>query len=166
MQETNLRVYFFILMQGSTAGPQRKKEWNICAWKSSCGSECLVIECTPRLRLESSKKNSMLCFLTGLSDATTRTRMKKNHIVVRILQKGGRLGRTLINSSEIDWSLTLLHGGREPMRAERGTFSFTLSHLVLQFPWQWCFCLVLAGWVFGFLFVFCFLAFREIYAFN
>ena len=125
-----------------------------------CGGGCLLTECTPRLPLGSPKKNLMLCFLTGLPGATTRIRMKKNHVVVlqskkskhggnnaksgwhtskdkmrrwsstsrafwrhflvrkqklsrkwmhlwSIVQKGGRLERALINSSDVDWSLTL-----------------------------------------------------------
>ena len=54
---------------------------SICGWRSSCGGVCLPTECTPRPPLQSPKKNSMLCFLTGLPGAATRIRMKKKLIV-------------------------------------------------------------------------------------
>ena len=54
---------------------------SICGWRSSCGGVCLLTECTLRPRLGSRKKNSMLCFLTGLPGAATRIRMKKKLIV-------------------------------------------------------------------------------------
>ena len=108
-----------------------------------------------------------------------------------IVQKGGRLEKALINSSDVDWSLTsetweykcwcrygwhlnnawragLLHAGREPMRG------FTLSHLVLRISLA----VVLlsgAGWLgvgvfvcvlFCFVLFCCFLASRETSAVN
>ena len=55
---------------------------SICGWRSSCGGECWLTECTPGLPLGSPKKNLKPCCLTGLPRKTTRIRMKKNHIGV------------------------------------------------------------------------------------
>ena len=67
----------------------------------------LVTECTPRLPLGSPKKNSMLCFLRGLPGATTRIRMKKNHIVVLQSKKSKHGG----NNAKIGW-----HTSKDKMR--------------------------------------------------
>ena len=72
---------------------------SICAWISSYGGGCLRTECTPRLPLGSPKKNLMLCFLTGLPSATTRIRMKKNHIVVLQSKKSKHGG----NNAKSGW---------------------------------------------------------------
>jgi len=49
--------------------------------------------------LGSPKKNLMLCFLTGLPSATTRIRMKKNHIVAPQSKKSKHGG----NNAKIGW---------------------------------------------------------------
>ena len=70
---------------------------------SSCGAGCLPIVCTPVPPRGSSKKNSMLCFLTGLPGVTARTRMKKNHFVVLQTKKskhGGSNVKTGWHTSE------------------------------------------------------------------
>ena len=54
---------------------------SICGWRSSCGGGCLLTVCTPKPLQGNPKKNSMLCFLTGPPGTTTRTFMKKKHIV-------------------------------------------------------------------------------------
>ena len=86
----------------------------------------------------------------------------------RIAQKGGRLDRARINSSDDVWSqrkrlawvsrcrywqgwhLTIglrgevLHGGREHLRGWEGRACFALFHWVCKFPWQICLARALA----------------------
>ena len=79
---------------------------SICGWRSSCGGRCLLTGCTLKPPRESPKKNSMLCCLTGRPGVTTRTRMKKKHIVVQQTKKskhGGSNVRTGWHTSK--------HGG-------------------------------------------------------
>ena len=72
---------------------------SICGWRSSCGGECWLTECTPGLPLGSPKKNLMPCCLTGLPRETTRIRMKKNLIGVLQSKKSKHGG----NNAKSGW---------------------------------------------------------------
>ena len=72
---------------------------SICGWRSSCGGECWLTECTPELPLGSPKKNLKPCYLTGLPRKTTRIRMKKNHIGVLQSKRSKHGG----NNAKIGW---------------------------------------------------------------
>ena len=81
-----------------------------CGWRSSCDGVCLLTECIQRPPLGSPKKNSMLCFLTGLPGAATPIRMKKKLIVDLQSKKskhGGGNAKTGCHTSKIkvsQWS--------------------------------------------------------------
>ena len=101
---------------------------SICGWRSSCGGVCLLTECTPRPPLGSPKKNSMLCFLTGLPGAATRIRMKKKLIVDLQSKKskhGGGNAKSGCHTSKVKvrrWSSTffLLHAAKVRSSCEEG----------------------------------------------
>ena len=96
---------------------------SICGWRSSCGGGCLLTECTPRPPLGSPKKNSMLCFLTGLPGATTRIRMKKNHIVVLQSKKSKHGG----NNAKSGW-----HTSKDKVRRWSSTSRAFWRHYLVR----------------------------------